>query len=225
MVEHTTEELLDEAATELSDNITEALNNGEEVTPSEEDLSTLQGEDFATAIEEFQESIDVSDVQEELAEAQKWFLLGQEADGFDDDVETAIEQRIEELEAVVTAVEDVNEILTEELVPAVEDAVAAVDGSSGERGEGEEGGGSVDGEDVEADSAGAEDEGDENDGELSDTGANASLDDSLDSDDSEDAADDGGDDGDAADEEDAADGEDDKDESGEESASVTSDYM
>ncbi len=115
------DELFGEAATEMRDDVEEALEAARDTLPDAEDFWDVEAENVVGALNGLKTGLDAGEAVEHLRDAKKWFTMGQRADAFDDADDLA--EDIEELEALITDIETASERVTDLVttVPGIRD--------------------------------------------------------------------------------------------------------
>jgi hypothetical protein len=125
------DELFDEAASEMRQDVEASLAEARGALPAADDIWEVEADNTLGVLNALKGALDVGDAEEHLRDAKKWFAMGRKADAFEDadDLEADIAEVDELLESVVDASEQVGELTATipELRGALEDAEAAAD--------------------------------------------------------------------------------------------------
>ena len=92
------DELFDEAAAEIREDVRTNLEAAQSGLPTVEDIWEVEAENTLGMLNALRGALDVEDARESLRDAKKWYTMGERADAFEDgdDLEAEIE-RIEGL--------------------------------------------------------------------------------------------------------------------------------
>lgn len=107
------DELFDEAADELREDVRSALDEAEEALPDGDALLDVDGGNLVGVLNAFKADLDAEDARAALREAKKWYETGRRAESFDDDFAAETGDEIDELVAVVDAVDEAEEAATD----------------------------------------------------------------------------------------------------------------
>lgn len=123
------DELFDEAATEMREDVEASLAEARAALPAPEAVWEADADNTLGVLNGLKDALDTGGAMEHLRDAKKWFAMGQKADAFDDPDD--LEADIESLEAVLTRITTAHEQVSEltatvpELRGDLEDAAAA----------------------------------------------------------------------------------------------------
>lgn len=117
------EELFDEAATEMREDVESSLAAARTALPEADTVWTVDADNTLGVLNGLKGALDMGDAEEHLRDAKKWFAMGREADAFEnsDDLETAIAEVEETLSEIRTAHEQVSELTA--IVPKLRGAL------------------------------------------------------------------------------------------------------
>lgn len=107
------DELFDEAADELREDVEAALDDARDALPNGDALLDVEGDNLVGVLNAAKADLDAEDARDALREAKKWYETGRRAESFDDDFAAETEDAIEDLDAAVDAVDDAEEAATE----------------------------------------------------------------------------------------------------------------
>jgi hypothetical protein len=120
------DELFDEAASEMREDVEASLAEAKEALPEADAVWDVEADNTLGVLNALKGALDTGDAEEHLRDAKKWFAMGKKADAFEDadDLEADIAELEELLEDIVTAHEQVSELASTvpELRGALEDA-------------------------------------------------------------------------------------------------------
>ncbi len=125
------EELFDEAATEMREDVEAGLAEARAALPDPDDVWDAEADNTLGVLNGLKGALDTGEAAEHLRDAKKWFAMGQKADAFEDAAD--LEAEIESLETVLTQVTTAHEQVTDltatipELRGALEDAAESGD--------------------------------------------------------------------------------------------------
>ncbi|MFB6092351.1 MAG: DUF5790 family protein [Haloquadratum sp.] len=103
------DELFGEAAAEMREEVEEHLDDARAVLPDPDAVWEVDADNVLGVLNALHSTLEVGDAEEHLRQAKKTFIVGQRADAFEDPDE--IESRIESVEALVTTIEDADEMV------------------------------------------------------------------------------------------------------------------
>ncbi|MCY4732712.1 hypothetical protein KY092_19425 [Natronomonas gomsonensis] len=125
------DELFDEAATEMREDVESSLADAREALPGADAVWDTDADNTLGVLNALKGALDTGDAEDHLRDAKKWFAMGKKADAFEDadDLEADIAELEDLLEDIVTAHEQVSELASTvpELRGALEDAESADD--------------------------------------------------------------------------------------------------
>ena len=125
------EELFDEAATEMREDVEAGLAEARAALPDPDDVWDAEADNTLGVLNGLKGALDTGEAAEHLRDAKKWFAMGQKADAFEDADD--LEAEIESLETVLTQITTAHEQVTDltatipELRGALEDAAESED--------------------------------------------------------------------------------------------------
>lgn len=105
------EELFDEAANEMREDVEEALDAAREALPESDDIWSIDADNALGALNALRSALDVGEAADRLREAKKWYTIGQRADAFEDGEDLA--EAIEEVESLFTRMEAARESVSD----------------------------------------------------------------------------------------------------------------
>ena len=97
-------DLFGEAAAEMREEVEGHLDDARAVLPDADAVWDVEADNVLGVLNTLRSALDVGDAAEHLRQAKKTFIVGQRADAFDDPAD--LEAAIEDLEGLVTAIED-----------------------------------------------------------------------------------------------------------------------
>jgi hypothetical protein len=122
------DELFDEAASEMREDVEESLAKAEAALPEADAVWDVEADNTLGVLNALKGALDTGDAEDHLRDAKKWFAMGKKADAFEDadDLEADIAELEELLEDIVAAHEQVGELTATipELRGALEEAAA-----------------------------------------------------------------------------------------------------
>lgn len=122
------EELFDEAATEMREDVEASLAEAKAALPEADAVWDTDADNTLGVLNALKGALDTGDAEDHLRDAKKWFAMGKQADAFEDadDLEAEIAELEALLEDILTAHEQVSELASTvpELRGALEDAEA-----------------------------------------------------------------------------------------------------
>lgn len=122
------EELFDEAATEMREDVEASLVEAKAALPEADAVWDTDADNTLGVLNALKGALDTGDAEDHLRDAKKWFAMGKQADAFEDadDLEAEIAELEALLEDILTAHEQVSELASTvpELRGALEDAEA-----------------------------------------------------------------------------------------------------
>lgn len=131
------DELFDEAATEMREDVEASLDEARAALPAPEDVWEAEADNTLGVLNGLKGALDTGDAADHLRDAKKWFAMGQKADAFEDadDLEADLEALETVLTQIATAHEQVSDLTATipELRGALEDA--AEDATEGDEDE------------------------------------------------------------------------------------------
>ncbi|GGJ00733.1 hypothetical protein GCM10008995_08190 [Halobellus salinus] len=98
------DDLFGEAAAEMREEVAGHLDDARAVLPDPDAVWDVEADNVLGVLNTLRSALDVGDAAEHLRQAKKTFIVGQRADAFDDPDD--LEAKIEDLESLVTAIED-----------------------------------------------------------------------------------------------------------------------
>ena len=105
------EELFDEAANEMREDVEEALDAAREALPESDDIWSIDADNALGALNALRSALDVGEAADRLREAKKWYTIGQRADAFEDGEDLA--EAIEEVESLFARMEAARESVSD----------------------------------------------------------------------------------------------------------------
>jgi len=120
------DDLFDEAAAEMREDVETSLAAAKSSLPAPDDVWEAEADNTLGVLNGLKGALDAGDAGEHLRDAKKWFAIGRKADAFDDAED--LETEIDELEATLSRITDAHEQVGEltatipELRGALEDA-------------------------------------------------------------------------------------------------------
>lgn len=105
------DELFDEAASEMREDVEEALDAAREALPEADDVWSIDADNALGALNALRSALDVGEASDRLREAKKWYTIGQRADAFEDGDDLA--EAIEEVESLFTRMEAARESVSD----------------------------------------------------------------------------------------------------------------
>ena len=126
------DELFGEAASEMREDVEEALAATRESLPGPADVWTVEAENTLGVLNGLKSALDPGEAAEHLRDAKKWYTMGERADAFDDADDLA--EDIEAVEAVIADIQDAREQVGE-LTSTVPQLRSALDEAADEESE------------------------------------------------------------------------------------------
>ena len=105
------DELFDEAASEMREDVEEALDAAREALPEADDVWSIDADNALGALNALRSALDVGEAADRLREAKKWYTIGQRADAFEDGEDLA--ESIEEVESLFSRMEAARESVSD----------------------------------------------------------------------------------------------------------------
>ena len=105
------DELFDEAASEMREDVEEALDAAREALPEADDVWSIDADNALGALNALRSALDVGEASDRLREAKKWYTIGQRADAFEDGDDLA--EAIEEVESLFSRMEAARESVSD----------------------------------------------------------------------------------------------------------------
>ena len=105
------DELFDEAASEMREDVEEALAAARAALPEADDVWSIDADNALGALNGLRSALDVGEAADRLRDAKKWYTMGQRADAFEDADDLA--EAIEEVEALFERMEAARESVSE----------------------------------------------------------------------------------------------------------------
>ena len=105
------DELFDEAANEMREDVEEALEAAREALPEADDVWAIDADNALGALNALRSALDVGEATDRLREAKKWYTIGQRADAFEDGEDLA--EAIEEVESLFSRMETARESVSD----------------------------------------------------------------------------------------------------------------
>ena len=122
------EDLFDEAATEMREDVESSLAAARGALPDADDVWETEADNTLGVLNGLKGALDTGDAEDHLRDAKKWFAMGKKADAFEDadDLEADIAELEEIITSIVSAHEQVSDLTATipELRGALEDAEA-----------------------------------------------------------------------------------------------------
>ncbi|MEF8778578.1 MAG: DUF5790 family protein [Natronomonas sp.] len=126
------DDLFDEAATEMREDVEASLADARAALPDSDDVWDAEADNTLGVLNGLKGALDTGEAADHLRDAKKWFAMGREANAFEDaeDLEAEIETVETILTQITTAHEQVSELTATipELRGALEDAAEDEDG-------------------------------------------------------------------------------------------------
>ncbi|WP_424016694.1 DUF5790 family protein [Halorientalis pallida] len=122
------DELFDEAASEMREDVEESLANAREALPEGDAIWDVDADNTLGVLNGLRSALDPGEAEEHLTDAKKWYTMGERADAFEDADDLA--EEIETLDEVFADIEDAHEQVSDlastvpELRGALDDAHA-----------------------------------------------------------------------------------------------------
>jgi hypothetical protein len=101
------DELFGEMASEMREDVEEALGKARESLPEAEDVWDTDAENVLGVLNGLRSALDVGDAEDHLRDAKKAFVMGKRADAFEDAED--LEESIETVEDLVGTIEDAHD--------------------------------------------------------------------------------------------------------------------
>ena len=98
------DELFGEAASEMREDVEEALTEARESLPAAEDIWNVEADNTLGVLNGLRSALDAEDAHDHLRDAKKWYTMGERADAFEDADDLAGD--IEAVEDLVTDIEE-----------------------------------------------------------------------------------------------------------------------
>jgi len=120
------DELFDEAASEMREDVEESLATARSALPESDDIWEVDSDNTLGVLNGLRSALDPGEAEDHLADAKKWYTMGKRADAFADADDLA--EQIEALEDVFADIEDAHEQVSDltstvpELRGALDDA-------------------------------------------------------------------------------------------------------
>ncbi|RXK50012.1 DUF5790 family protein [Halorientalis pallida] len=125
------DDLFDEAASEMREDVEESLANARDALPEGDAIWGVEADNTLGVLNGLRSALDPGEAEEHLTDAKKWYTMGERADAFDDADDLA--EEIKALDEVFADIEDAHEQVSDlastvpELRGALDDAHAAAD--------------------------------------------------------------------------------------------------
>ncbi|SEO64206.1 hypothetical protein SAMN05216388_101619 [Halorientalis persicus] len=125
------DDLFDEAASEMREDVEESLAKAREALPEGDAIWDVDADNTLGVLNGLRSALDPGEAQDHLTDAKKWYTMGDRADAFEDADDLA--EEIETLEEVFADIEDAHEQVSDlastvpELRGALDDAHEAAD--------------------------------------------------------------------------------------------------
>jgi hypothetical protein len=125
------DELFDEAASEMREDVEESLAAAREALPEGDAIWDVDADNTLGVLNGLRSALDPGEAGEHLTDAKKWYTMGERADAFEDADDLA--EEIETLDEVFADIEDAHEQVSDlastvpELRGALDDAHAAAE--------------------------------------------------------------------------------------------------
>ncbi|MBB6646327.1 DUF5790 family protein [Halobellus ruber] len=130
------DDLFGEAAAEMREEVEGHLDDARAALPDADAVWDVEADNVLGVLNTLRSALDVGDAAEHLRQAKKTFIVGQRADAFDDPEDLKAE--IEELEGLVTSIEDAEDLAGDltgtvpEIRSLLQEAANAADGGAAE---------------------------------------------------------------------------------------------
>ena len=105
------DDLFDEAATEMREDVESSLAAAREALPDADDVWETEADNTLGVLNGLKGALDSGDAEEHLRDAKKWFAMGRKADAFEDADD--LEAEIEDLEGIVSSIVAAHEQVSE----------------------------------------------------------------------------------------------------------------
>ncbi|MFD1587854.1 DUF5790 family protein [Halorientalis brevis] len=125
------DELFDEAASEMRDDVEDSLTKAREALPESDTIWNADADNTLGVLNGLRSALDTDDAAAHLTDAKKWYTMGKRADAFEDPDD--LEEQIATLDAVFEDIEDAHEQVSDlastvpELRGALDDAHEAAE--------------------------------------------------------------------------------------------------
>jgi hypothetical protein len=122
------DDLFGEAAAEMREEVEGHLDDARAALPDADAVWDVEADNVLGVLNTLRSALDVGDAAEHLRQAKKTFIVGERADAFDDADD--LEAEIEDLEALVTSIEDAEDIVGDltGTVPGIRNQLQEADG-------------------------------------------------------------------------------------------------
>lgn len=120
------DDLFDEAATEMREDVETSLDAAREELPASDDIWTTDAGNTLGVLNGLKESLDTGEAETHLRDAKKWFTMGRKADAFEDADD--LEADIADLEALLEDIETAHEQVSD-LTATIPELRSALDDS------------------------------------------------------------------------------------------------
>ena len=126
------DELFDEAATEMRDDVEDALDSVRSVLPTGASIWDVDANNTLGVLNTLKDASDIEDAHAHLRDAKKWYTVGEQADAFDD--ASDLVEEIETIEETLDHLEDLNEQVTEltAVVPQLRTSLSDIESEDAE---------------------------------------------------------------------------------------------
>ncbi len=126
------EDLFDEAATEMREDVESSLQSATEALPDADAVWTAEADNTLGVLNGLKGALDTGDAEDHLRDAKKWFAMGRKADAFDDaeDLETELAELEETLSQITTAHEQVSDLTS--VIPELRGTLTDAEGTDDE---------------------------------------------------------------------------------------------
>jgi hypothetical protein len=105
------DELFDEAATEMREDVEASLAEARAALPDPDDVWDTEADNTLGMLNGLKGALDTGEAAEHLRDAKKWFAMGRKADAFEDAGD--LEAELEDLEAVLARITTAHEQVSE----------------------------------------------------------------------------------------------------------------
>jgi hypothetical protein len=126
------DELFGEAASEMREDVEEALAAARESLPDADDIWESDADNTLGVLNGLRSALDAGDAHEHLRDAKKWYTMGERADAFEDADDLAAD--IEAVEDLITDIEDAREQVGDltSTIPQLRSALEEADEGEGD---------------------------------------------------------------------------------------------
>jgi len=117
------DELFDEAASDIREDVEASLDEAREALPAAEAIWETDADNTLGVLNGLKSALDVGDAESALRDAKKWYTMGERADAFEDADDLAA--AIAEVEELIADVEDAHDAVGDltSTIPAIRSAL------------------------------------------------------------------------------------------------------